>query len=197
MDIVKDKMEELDEDIGEIPFMDEIHQKTGLKPVHVFGIFIGILFLFVFSGYASVFFAGLVGLVYPIWKSFRALETESLDDDKQWLTYWTVYGIFVIFDDYSEFILQHFPYYYPFKLVFLVWLFSPTTKGAIVMYNSIVKPLFVRYSAKIDEFIDRLVGESQDIVDKAKKDISDPSTQAKLIGAAANVASKLPTDKGE
>ena len=39
-----------------------------------------------------------------------------------------------------NFILGFLPFYFYLKLVLLVWLFSPTTKGAGVVYEKVVKP---------------------------------------------------------
>ena len=37
-------------------------------------------------------------------------------------------------------VLGFLPFYFYLKLVLLVWLFSPTTKGAGVVYEKVVKP---------------------------------------------------------
>lgn len=34
----------------------------------------------------------LVGLAYPSYLSFKAVESPAKTDDVQWLTYWTVYA---------------------------------------------------------------------------------------------------------
>ena len=36
----------------------------------------------------------VVGYLYPSYCSFKALQTPSDDDDKQWLTYWIVMAFF-------------------------------------------------------------------------------------------------------
>lgn len=33
-----------------------------------------------------------LGVLYPAYASFKALESPQLNDDKQWLTYWVVYA---------------------------------------------------------------------------------------------------------
>ena len=43
-------------------------------------------------------------------------------------------------DEPLDFILGFLPFYFYLKLVLLVWLFSPTTKGAGVVYEKVVKP---------------------------------------------------------
>jgi receptor expression-enhancing protein 5/6 len=50
-----------------------------------------LVFLFIIG---SFLLSGLIGFMYPAYKSFKALESNSLDDDKFWLTYWTVYSFF-------------------------------------------------------------------------------------------------------
>ena len=188
MDTVNEKLDQIDKEIGEMPFMADFQEKTGVKPLYVFGGLVGVSLLFVLTGYFAPFLANLVGFVYPAWKTFKSLETKGFEDDRQWLTYWTVYGLFIVFDDWSGIFLHYIPHYYTFKLIFLVWLFSPSTNGAIVLYNLFIKGLFSKYSKQIDDLIARIVGESQDFVDKAKKDLSDPNNQAKIFQAASKVA---------
>jgi receptor expression-enhancing protein 5/6 len=67
--------------------------------------------------------ACLVGTVYPCLKSIHALKTTSdSEDDKIWLTYWCVYGFSSFADLNIGWILNNFPGYYVFKLLFFLWL---------------------------------------------------------------------------
>jgi hypothetical protein len=49
------------------------------------------------------------------------------NDDTQWLTYWVVFAAFTLLEYFSRTLLYYFPFYYPAKLVFLVWCFLPQT----------------------------------------------------------------------
>ena len=47
-----------------------------------------------FSSYVTC----LVGVLCPTYLSLKALESPEEDDDKHFLTYWVVYGLFTVFD---------------------------------------------------------------------------------------------------
>jgi len=128
-----------------------IHQKTGIPSKYVL-ISLGICVASVFIGYLEQYITCLVGIVFPSICSIRALETKETDDDKQWLTYWTVYGIFTFIDLFSHFFLKYIPFYFILKIFFLIWLFLPSFKGATVIYNKIIIKLFNKYRPQIDEF---------------------------------------------
>ncbi|CAN1351772.1 HVA22-like protein f, partial [Linum perenne] len=40
---------------------------------------------------------GLI-LLYPLYASLRAIESPSLVDDQQWLTYWIIYSFITLFE---------------------------------------------------------------------------------------------------
>ncbi|KAJ1423619.1 TB2/DP1/HVA22-related protein [Sesbania bispinosa] len=40
----------------------------------------------------------LVTLVYPLYASIKAIETRSITDDQQWLTYWVLYSLITLFE---------------------------------------------------------------------------------------------------
>merc|ERR1719502_2015423 len=78
----------------------------------------------------------LLGVAYPAFMSFLALESDGLDDDKMWLTYWVCFGCFNIIDQFAGIILSIIPFYYFLKLGFLVYLFHPSTQGALSVYRN-------------------------------------------------------------
>ena len=63
----------------------------------------------------------LIGFAYPTLASFRAIETKQKGDDTQWLIYWTVYAFFSVLETFVDYVLYFVPFYYAFKLAFLVW----------------------------------------------------------------------------
>lgn len=52
-----------------------------------------------------------------------------------------IFGLFQLIEYAIETVLHIFPFYYTFKLIIIVWLASPATKGASTVYELILKPL--------------------------------------------------------
>ena len=187
MDVFKQKLEELNKEASGAPYMADFEEKTGLKPIYLFFGLGGLVVLMVLGGYFAALLVSLTGFVYPAYKSIMALESPDKDDDKQWLTYWTVYGLFVCLDDWSHWITDFIPHYYIIKLVFLIWLFAPTTKGAAFLYNTVIKGLFQQYSGKLDELISKVIGESKLLLKDVKGKMTDPKNISKFADMATKV----------
>lgn len=102
-------------------------------------------------GVGQTYLTNLIGVAYPAFMSFIALESKESDDDKQWLTYWVCFGAFNIVDQFAGIILQFIPFYYFLKVGFLVYLFHPSTLGATSVYNNILLPHIKAYESRIQE----------------------------------------------
>ena len=94
----------------------------------------------VLLGVGSTYITMAIGVAYPCFMSFIALESKGTGDDKQWLTYWVVFGLLNIVDQWTGFILSFIPFYFALKLFFLIFLMHPSTKGATVVYNTYILP---------------------------------------------------------
>ena len=109
-------------------------------------------------GIADSYITCVLGVAYPVFMTFLALESKGTDDDKQWLTYWVVFGLFNIIDQFAGFVLHWIPFYYFLKLCFLVYLFHPSTKGATTVYNFWVLPYLSEYNKTLDDAQKKLSG---------------------------------------
>ena len=105
----------------------------------------------VFLGIGQTYITVALGVAYPAYMSFLALETEETEDDTQWLTYWVCFGLFNIIDQWIGFILHFIPFYFVIKLCFLVYLFHPSTMGATTVYNAYILPIMKQYEPHIIE----------------------------------------------
>ena len=123
----------------------------------------------VMLGIGSSYITCAIGVAYPCFMSFIALESDGGDDDKQWLTYWVVFGLLNIVDQWSGFILAFIPFYFFLKLCFLIFLMHPSTKGATMVYNTYILPGMNEMEGHIEK-AESLVGEQFDKVkDKAEE----------------------------
>ena len=116
-----------------------------------------------FSSYVTC----LVGVLCPTYLSLKALESPEEDDDKHFLTYWVVYGIFTVFDVFTSFLINQIHFYYTFKLAFLIWMFMPNFKGSIKVYNIIIGPLFKKYEGKFAKGVDKIISKGEELKEKA------------------------------
>jgi hypothetical protein len=61
---------------------------------------------------------------------------------KQWLTYWVLFGLFVVLETFSGVLLWLIPSYYAWKLGFLLFLISPHSEmGATQLFGALVEPI--------------------------------------------------------
>lgn len=129
--------------------LDLISEKTGVNgKLVVIGLSVALFFTFI--GYFEHYITNVVGIIYPAYWSIKAIESQETDDDKQWLTYWVVFSLFSIIDLFSGFVLKFIPFYFFFKLIFLIWLFMPNFRGATYVYDWFLVKVFRKYEKELD-----------------------------------------------
>ncbi|CAG8447764.1 8053_t:CDS:1 [Ambispora gerdemannii] len=103
-------------------------------------------------------FTNLVGVIYPAYRSIKVLDevttnqmdnAENISEQKQWLSYWTIYGCIQVGDNWSKWLLEMFPGYNFIKLAFLYWAQNDRSKGASVVFDHIIKPLIYNPSSNV------------------------------------------------
>ena len=95
-----------------------------------------------------------LGTLYPAYASYKAVRTKNVKEYVKWMMYWIVFALFTSVETFSDFMLSFwFPFYYEIKIIFLIWLLSPATKGSSLLYRKFVHPQLLRREQKIDEMI--------------------------------------------
>ena len=156
--------------------MEIITRKTGINAVLVLGALIASLVVVVL-GIMEREVTSVVGIVLPAIWSLKAIETSDKEDDKQWLTYWTVFGSFIVAEMFLEiFIRKYIPFYFLIKIVFLMWLFLPNLQGAKLIYDKVLYVFFKRYETTISKTLDsventinKTVQKGTDLINSEKK----------------------------
>ena len=74
--------------------IDYIVQLTGLPRKRIIQGGILLVLVMMFFGLGQALVTNFIGVAYPCFMSFYSIETTtSQEDDKQWLTYWVVFGV--------------------------------------------------------------------------------------------------------
>jgi receptor expression-enhancing protein 5/6 len=156
-----------------LEYLELIHKQTGIQGKYVIvGLIISILLVCV--GYLDRIITNLVGTVYPAFWTIKSIESNT-DDDRHWLTYWVVFACFSIIDTFSGFLLKLLPFYFFIKIIFLIWLFMPNSRGCQIIYHLIVVKLFKTVEKDIDqagvrlgEYTKELIKETTEVVREKK-----------------------------
>jgi len=127
-----------------------ISSKCGVQPWAVGSI--GLLWIasFVLWGFTGELISTAVGVSYPIFASFRALEDDQHAEMMQWLTYWVTYAAITLAESFLHKLLVWVPFYHILRLIFTAWLFLPMTRGAHKIYAWLLGPVLRRYRSHVD-----------------------------------------------
>ena len=170
MDQIKEQLQgvfdEFDKIAKQNPKFVNFCKEKGLPPGQVLAGVAGLVTLLaiLIKGYDIL--CALLTCVYPLWCSIKAINTEGEDDDKVWLCFWTVFGVFQTVELFFGFILAFIPYYYWLRLAFFAYLMAPQTRGAQTLYEKAFSPFLKAHSEEIQAFINK----AQDLGEQAKKE---------------------------
>ena len=129
--------------------MEKVVKMMGLTAGQIFRYGLMASMALAMLGIGSSYITCLLGVAYPAFMSFLALESKKRSDDKQWLTYWVVYGFLSFFDKFGGSLMTYVPFYFFVKLLVLVWLFHPSSRGATRIYDMYVLPNMKKYNEHI------------------------------------------------
>ena len=125
------------------------------------------------GAWISRFPCTVIGILWPAYQSFKALESGSVDsatrgtDAKRWLRYWIVHALALVAEGPSDLLLDWFPGYYPLKIGLFYWMAHPRLRGAEAVYARVVRDMLKLNEGDIDEGIDSLQREGARIADTA------------------------------
>ncbi|CAG5077569.1 Similar to REEP1: Receptor expression-enhancing protein 1 (Homo sapiens) [Cotesia congregata] len=93
----------------------------------------------------------LFGTLYPAYASYKAVRTKNVKEYVKWMMYWIVFALFTCAETFTDV----FPFYYEIKIILVIWLLSPATKGSSILYRRFVHPALIRREAEIDDALAR------------------------------------------
>ncbi|XP_073722787.1 receptor expression-enhancing protein 3 [Misgurnus anguillicaudatus] len=93
------------------------------------------------------------GNLYPAYYSYKAVKTKNVKEYVRWMMYWIVFALYTVVETITDMTVSWFPLYYEIKVAFLIWLLSPYTRGASVIYRKLLHPLLTSREREIDDYI--------------------------------------------
>uniref|UniRef100_A0A5K3EK68 Receptor expression-enhancing protein n=1 Tax=Mesocestoides corti TaxID=53468 RepID=A0A5K3EK68_MESCO len=101
------------------------------------------------------FIITIFGVLYPAYKSYKALRYKDVKELVRLTMYWIVFSGFLAFETVGDIFLAWFPLYYEIKTVFVLYLVLPFTQGSSIIYRKIVHPQLSNKEKDIDQYIER------------------------------------------
>jgi hypothetical protein len=86
----------------------------------------------------------------------------KLSKNRRRFSFW-YYFLWIPFHSISKFRFFRFPFYYEIKIVIVLWLMMPATRGSSVLYRKFVHPLLVENEEHLDAYIERAKSDSYSV----------------------------------
>lgn len=97
----------------------------------------------------------IFGTLYPAYASYKAVKTKNTREYLKWMMYWIVFAFFTTAETFADIFISWIPFYYELKILFVLWLLSPATKGASILYRKFVHPQLAKRETEIDKYISK------------------------------------------
>ena len=136
--------------------------------------------ILVFFGIGANTLCSFIGFIYPAYQTVLCIENKNKGDDVQWSVYWVLFSFFSLIETFQGFILYWIPFYFAFKLAFLLWAMLPQTRGAKFLYDSFLKD-FLKKSSDTPSRIDTAMAEAKKSAD---------TTASELVDGVSDLADK-------
>eukprot|EP00752_Nemacystus_decipiens_P012470 g11044.t1 len=99
--------------------------------------------LYIIGGLALI--VNLIGFCYPAFASFKAIDSPDALASQQLLSYWAIFGAFFTLETSFGFLTAAIPYYNLVKGFIFVYSFHPYTRGATLVYDTVIRPLVIQH----------------------------------------------------
>lgn len=97
----------------------------------------------------------ILGTLYPAYRSYKAIKNKDLREHVKWMMYWIVFALFTTLETFLDVFVSWFPFYYEIKIIFILWVLSPATRGSSILYKKVVHPMLIAREKEIDEMIEK------------------------------------------
>ncbi|XAR64777.1 hypothetical protein NMG60_11008607, partial [Bertholletia excelsa] len=107
----------------------------------------------------------IIGYAYPAFECFKIVEKNKVEIEELrfWCQYWIIVAMLTAFERIGDILVSWLPLYGEMKLVLLIYLWHPSTKGTSYVYGTLLKPHISRHEPDIDRKIQELKARAWDM----------------------------------
>jgi len=158
----EEKIHSINSSLIDVAAVSWMAGKCGVQPCVIACLGVCWIAGFLLWGFTGEIVCMTAGLAYPMYASFKAVESEQHDELNQWLKYWTTYAALTLIESLFYRMLIWVPFYHLLRILIVLWLFLPSTRGADSIYSWVVGPVLRRYSPRIDAALARSAEDVRD-----------------------------------
>ena len=169
------------ESSSENEFISTLQDKSDI-PAYYFLSALALTGLLVLFGYMDTALTNVVGIVIPVYFTIKAYEKPEAGDEQQWVTYWGIFSVLMLFDLMMPSFLMKIPLFYFGKFLFLVWLFLPNSRGALTLHDLVfsrffgpvdlskIKNVKEKVEKKVDTMLEKINQEKEEFEKNAERE---------------------------
>lgn len=131
----------LDRELSKYSLLLQAEQRSGVKKSHLIIYSAVALISLLFLRFLPSFVLSLAILSYPGLMTLGAVEGGSKGEIAQWLSYWLIIGGLYFGQVITGHALTHLYLFNLARLVLVLWLSLPATRGATLIYERVLRPL--------------------------------------------------------
>lgn len=154
--------------------LEVVEESTGLPRIALAYALMFLTGVWLVVGYGAGLLCNTLAFVYPAYMSIKAIESSNKGDDTQWLTYWTVFSTFSVFEFFSDILVGWIPFYWLSKCIFMLWCMAPIqSNGSMIVYNNLILPFFTKHEQEITAIFTEATETAGEIVSGVFNDASE------------------------
>lgn len=94
----------------------------------------------------------LLGYAYPGFECYKIVEKNRVDIEELrfWCKYWIILALFTVLEKFADIFIAWLPMYGEMKLVLIIYLWYPKTKGSGFVYETVLRPYVSQHENDID-----------------------------------------------
>lgn len=124
------------------------------------------------ENYFSNAFIFLLKTAYPVYSTFKLINSNAEINDTKWLIYWVIFAFFSFIESYILRFVSYIPFFMICQVLFYIWLQLPLFNGSTILFNKFIKPIFTD-DQNPQSFVDTLKIVYKDLLSSVPQPIYD------------------------